>query len=230
MLQLLNKTNFINSTHLAHGDVVQTIGTVEDHALHSDRLRQVLRGLRLASPGRSLRRTVQVQMVSANQRPIATIRERGDDQAARVTEVLVRVANGRVGESDLAVFVLPIVTQLRKPIEVVLVGYVVFIHVLHYVAGVHVSDNQGAECDSLLGVEFAAYKANDVAHLGVEFAVVVFQALRAILQGFVHFDGPENGGHAEHNLTGPDDHPVVTSFVFIRLRTTESGCLLQTKN
>ena len=46
-------THRIHLEELAHGDVVQAVGAVEDHALHGHRLGEVLGGLRLPGARRA---------------------------------------------------------------------------------------------------------------------------------------------------------------------------------
>ena len=53
---------------LSEGDVIQTVGAVEDHALLGDGLGQILGGLGLASSGRTLRGTSKMKMEGAKQR------------------------------------------------------------------------------------------------------------------------------------------------------------------
>ena len=48
--------------YLPHGDVVETVGTVEDHTEDSDSFGQILGGLCLACPGWPFWRAVQVQV------------------------------------------------------------------------------------------------------------------------------------------------------------------------
>lgn len=74
-------------THL----VVNLFGTVEHHTLVAQRLGQIFDSLRLAStcwPGWS---PTQLELQGGCQRHVATLCDRGDDQARRAAQVLIAI-------------------------------------------------------------------------------------------------------------------------------------------
>ena len=71
--------------------VIQAVRAVEHHAADGDSLGQVLGRLRLARAGRARRRAAQAQVDGAHERAIAAIRQRRDNQARAVAQVLVAV-------------------------------------------------------------------------------------------------------------------------------------------
>ena len=101
-----------------HRLVVQPVGAVENHARDGDRLGEVLRGLRLAGTRGSRGRPPEVKVDRAHQRAVTPVRQRRDDQPGRVAEVLKAVLRLRVDHAALEGVVLPEVTKLREPLEV----------------------------------------------------------------------------------------------------------------
>ena len=194
---------------LPHGQVVQAVRAVEDDALHGDRLGQVLGGLRLARPRGPLRRPAQVQVQGAHQRPVAPVRERGDDQPAAVPQVLVPVVDGGVDHphDDLPVRVVPLVTQLAHPREVALRRHPLLVEVEDDVTGVHVDDDQGRQRLALQLGQLAADLPHDLEE-------VLRAEVRVLLQlpladGLGHLRSPVHGVHADDRLARPLDHPVL---------------------
>ena len=59
-------------------------------------------------------------MEGPHQGAVAAVSERGDDQAARVAQVLVAVVDRGVGDAHQHLVVFPVVPQLGQPVEVVL--------------------------------------------------------------------------------------------------------------
>lgn len=51
--------------------------------------------------------------------PVATISERGDDETARVTKVFVPILQLSVYHPGSHVLLLPVITQLTQPLEIV---------------------------------------------------------------------------------------------------------------
>jgi len=84
----------------------------------------------------------------ADQSAVAAIGQLRDDQAAGVAEVLVAVFDGGVCDSDAAVVVLPVVSELGEPAEVVLVVDIFVDHFHDNIASMDVDDNQGSQRDS----------------------------------------------------------------------------------
>lgn len=72
-------------------EVIQTLGTVEHHALLGDSLREVLSRFRFAGSGGTLRCPAQVKVQGTEQRSIASICQRGDHQSRRIAEIFVAV-------------------------------------------------------------------------------------------------------------------------------------------
>ena len=121
---MLQQTNVIAvPADLSHGNVVQAIRTVEDNTLHSNRLGQVFGRLRLPGASRALRGAVQVEMEGTDQRAIATIGKRGDDQPTGVTQVFVAVVDCGISDANQHFCILPVITHLCQPVEVILGGH-----------------------------------------------------------------------------------------------------------
>lgn len=68
--------------YLAHGNVVETIGAVEDNTLYSEGFCQILRSFRLACTSRTFGGSVEIEVKCTHQRTIATIGQRSNDQPA----------------------------------------------------------------------------------------------------------------------------------------------------
>lgn len=68
--------------YLAHGNVVETIGAVEDDTLYSEGFGQILRCFRLACTSWTFGGSVEIEVKCTHQRTIATIGQRSDDQPA----------------------------------------------------------------------------------------------------------------------------------------------------
>jgi hypothetical protein len=134
-VEIHKNTNRNNDTtthleELGHGEVVEAVGAVEDDALDGDGLGQVLHRLRLARASGPGRGSTVHQRHSAHERAVAAVRQRRDHEARRVAEVLVAVALLRVDDARYEVVrvvavavvvvgrVLPVVPQLRHPLEV----------------------------------------------------------------------------------------------------------------
>ena len=87
-------------------------------------VRPCLGSLRPGAPTRwPRRRPAQVHVVRAQQRAVAAVCERRDDQAAAVAEVLVAVGALRVEHAHNHGVLLPVVAQTRLPAEVVHGGH-----------------------------------------------------------------------------------------------------------
>ena len=109
-----------NSTHFAHGEVVQTIRTVKHHTLDSQSLGQVLSGLSLPRSRRPFRGPIQIQMECTNQSPVTPVSQRSDDQSGSVPQVFVGILDCGIGHSDSHVFFLPVVSKLSQPGKIIL--------------------------------------------------------------------------------------------------------------
>lgn len=88
-------------SYLAHGDVVETVGTVEDDTLDGESFGEILGGLCLASSSRTFRRAIQVEVVGADEGAVAPVRQRGDDEAWRIPEIFVGVGHHGVRQTNL---------------------------------------------------------------------------------------------------------------------------------
>ncbi len=89
------EVRFKEFTHLeefTQGNVIKTIGTVEDNTLLGHGLGKILCGFRLASSCGTLRGASQVEMQGAEEGSVTTIRQGGDDKTWCISEVLVAVA------------------------------------------------------------------------------------------------------------------------------------------
>ena len=156
---------------LCHREVIQPVGAVENHALHRDRLGEVLRGLRLARTRGSLGRSSHVQVNRPHQSAVAPVRQRRDDQPRRVTEVLVAVPHRRVdhahhhgGLAGLLPLV-PGVSELRRPLEIVGRSHTLLRELRHDVPGVHLDDHESGERLALEFSELPAHELHDVHEL-----------------------------------------------------------------
>ena len=74
-----------------HDHVVKTVRAVEDDTLSRQGFGQILDGLSLACTGGTLRGAAIVQVDGSAERSVASVSQSGDDQPARVTQVLVVV-------------------------------------------------------------------------------------------------------------------------------------------
>ena len=108
------------SEDVGHGLVVHLVRAVEDVARQRQRAGQVLGGLRLARARGPLGRAAVQQVDRRDHRAVAPVGQRRDDKPRPVAEVLVRVREARVRLARGAVVdvLLPVVAQLRDPLEV----------------------------------------------------------------------------------------------------------------
>eukprot|EP00965_Chrysotila_dentata_P062978 2086281-Pleurochrysis_carterae.AAC.1 len=86
-------------------------------------------------------------MHRTNERAVAPVRERRDDQPARVAEVLHVVVGGRVhhAHEDASRFWRPVVAQLRHPFKLRELVHVRRRHLLRHVALVNVHGHESTD-------------------------------------------------------------------------------------
>ena len=87
-------------------------------------------------------RAAEVEREGAEERAVAAVGERRDDEPRRVAEVLVAVLERRVDHARRRVRLLPVVAQLAQPVEVVLRRHPLLDQRRQHVAGVHVEHDQ----------------------------------------------------------------------------------------
>eukprot|EP00959_Pyramimonas_sp_CCMP1952_P376509 7886336-Pyramimonas_sp.AAC.1 len=168
---------------LAHELVVQVVPAVEHHALHPERLAQVLRRLRLARPRRARRGAPQLEVQRPRQGHVASVRHRGHHQAGLRAEILVRVVEQRVGLAHHAqvLLVVPVVPQLHLPAEVDLLLHLVLLQVVDNVARVHVDGDERGENLAAQTGEVAAHHLRHLLQVLHVRVVVLAHRLHRIL-------------------------------------------------
>ena len=196
---------------LSHREVIQTVGAVEDDALHGDRLGEILGGLRLSRARGTLRSAANVQVHRTHQRAIASIRQRGDHQPRRVAEVLIPIRDGGVDhthrDAALSVFVfVPRVAELTGPLEIVHIGHRFFRQIVHHVPRVHLDHHQRRQRLSLQFRKLASNLLDDVHQLRAAHLCVLGHG--TVRDGGFGLRGPIQRPDAENYLTGPRHHPV----------------------
>lgn len=139
----LSKTTEESSHHF----VIKTVGAVEHDALNSKSFSQIFCCLCLACSCWSLWVTTKVQVKSTCEGHVTLISQRGDNETRSISEVLVSISKPCVclaSEAIIKVFLLlPVVSQLLCPFEVVDTLHSRFDHVLDDLSGVDVNDNKG---------------------------------------------------------------------------------------
>ena len=196
---------------LAHGHEVELIAAVEDHALDGHGLGQVLGGLGFAGAGGTGRRAAELEMESARERQIASVRERRDDQATRVAQVLVAVEELGVDRPDVQVLADPVVAQLADPLEVVHVAHLLLEQIDDDVARVHLDHDESRKRLTRLGAQLAAHQAAQVVELLQLLGVVLGQLLG--LESGAHLLCPECLTAGDDHLARPLDHPFCARFL-----------------
>ena len=182
---------------LAHRLVVEAVRAVEDDALLGERLGEVLDGLRLAGARGACGRAAKLDVHRTHECHVAPIGERRDHQTRRGTEVLVAIRvvaldhahdhillaqvapaapvlhSGRVGR------VLPVVAQLRDPLEVADRGAFAFNEPLDHVTCVHLDDDERRHDLVLQLVELGAHEEGELLELAEHLLVIILHPLRA---------------------------------------------------
>ena len=120
---MVRKYKSVQNSYLSHSNVVKTIRTVKHNTLHSNRLRQILCGFCFSCSGWALWGPIEVEVECADEGPVAPVGEGGDDEAGGVAQVLVAVVDGGVGDAHQHLALLPVVAQLRQPLEVILLRH-----------------------------------------------------------------------------------------------------------
>ena len=119
---------------LGHREVIEAVGAVENHALHRERLGEIFGGLRLARTRGSRGGAAEVKMHRAHQRHVAPVRQRRDHEPRLIAEVFVTERKRRLDHLHVELTfvltlvllltpILPVVTQLRDPIEIAELGH-----------------------------------------------------------------------------------------------------------
>jgi hypothetical protein len=90
---------FTDFEELSEGNVVKTVGTIEDDTLFGNSFSQILCGLCLACSSRTLRGTSEMQMQRTEQSTVATIGQRRNHQTSGVAQILVTIFELRVDHS-----------------------------------------------------------------------------------------------------------------------------------
>jgi len=128
---------------VTEGLVVHFGRAIEHVARFSQSGRQILGGFGLTSTGGSGRGAPQTQMQSLGGSDVNTIGEGGDDQSGAVTEILVGVPEGSVGDVGLGgtFFFVPDELELGLPLEFVVFAHVFFDESEQDVSGVGIQSD-----------------------------------------------------------------------------------------
>eukprot|EP00962_Isochrysis_galbana_P010416 scaffold2872_cov112-Isochrysis_galbana.AAC.17 len=130
---------------LGHGDVIEAVGAIHHNALDGHRLAQILGRLRLAGAGWALGRAAEVELQRPHERAVAAVRQRGDDQAALHTHVLVPVEELGRDHAYTDALLGRVVAKLGQPVEVGRLRDTVFGHLYNHVTRVHVHYDERRE-------------------------------------------------------------------------------------
>eukprot|EP00964_Phaeocystis_antarctica_P055483 scaffold32640_cov63-Phaeocystis_antarctica.AAC.1 len=223
---------------LAHGDVIEAVGAVEDDALLGERLGEVLGRLGLARAGGALGRAAEHELDGAHERAVAAVGERRDDEPEGVAEVLVAVLGGGRDHLDedvarlravaqlgvgLAAGALGVIVdaQLRDPVEVDRRLDAGLDHHGEHVAPVHVEGDHRAERRAVELRQVApAHELHHVVELLRALGLVLLEALEPAVERRLRLARPEDLVDDEHHHAGPVDGPlraVLARVVGVRL-------------
>ena len=201
---------------LAHLDVVHRVGAVKHDALPGESLGEVLRGLRLARTRGSLGRSSHRQVNRTHQSAVTPVRQRGNHQTRRVTEVLVPVLNLRGHDSHdrrevpgAGCVLLPVRPQLRLPVEIGGGTHLVLGQVRNHVARVDVHDHERAERLTLQRRELAAHAIDDFHEIAGAPLLVFAHRAGTVGDGLGDLLSPEHRRDDEDDHTRPVEHPLV---------------------
>ena len=186
--------------------------TIKDDALLREGLREVLRRLRLARARGPRGRAAEDHLQRAHDRDVALVRERRDDEAEGVAQVLVAVGALRLDLLDpqvaRRVVALPVEAHMRLPVEVRAGRHARVGHGLHDVARVHVDDRERADGRPLALGQVRADQDDHVLELGLALLVVLEDARVALgRHDLLDLQGPVDLRPVEHDLARPLDHP-----------------------
>eukprot|EP00965_Chrysotila_dentata_P166754 5506558-Pleurochrysis_carterae.AAC.3 len=170
---------------VGHALRVHLVGAVHHDHPDGEAAAQVLGRLGLARARGPGGRAAHDEAQRLGQRDVAAVGQRRDDEAARVTHVLVRVAELGVADSDEAVLALlvPRVLELALPRKRVGRVHLLGDELLHHVARVHVDGDGGLDLGPLLLVELAEHHVRvggEALHAGLQ--VLLHGVLVALLQ------------------------------------------------
>eukprot|EP00962_Isochrysis_galbana_P031293 scaffold10193_cov107-Isochrysis_galbana.AAC.3 len=169
---------------LAHREVVEAIGAVENDALFGERLGQVFGRLRLAGSGRTLGRAAQVELQRAHERAVAAVGERGDHQPERVA-------------------------QLRDPVEVVELVDAGLDHGCEHVTAVYVHRHHRAERRTLQLGQLRTHQLDDVFELRSALCLILTGALEPlVLDERLRLPRPVDLIDGQHDHPRPFNAPV----------------------
>ena len=152
---------------LAHHDIVHRVGTVEHHALLSQGLRQILCGLSFACSGGASRGASQIQLQRPHQRHLAFIGERSDNQPQSVAQVLLALRKIGLNALHLAVVLLPVLSELRNPLERPPIAHFALPEIFHHILRMHVYHNQRVYGDLQLFREFGPHQVDQFVQLQI---------------------------------------------------------------
>jgi hypothetical protein len=105
---------------LGHCKVIKTIGAIEHHTLHSNGFGEILDRLGLSCSSWSFWCTSIVEIFGSKQGSVASVGQLGDDQPWGVSKILVGIWDLGCDHLDHErVLLLPVVSKLRRPLEVI---------------------------------------------------------------------------------------------------------------
>ena len=193
----------------------------EHVARQRERARQVFCRLRLARAGRPRGRAAQHEPQRQRERDVAPVRQRRDDEAARVADPLVAVPAAEVSDGDVNVARLrhPVEPELLRPDEA---ARAVRLHVdqlLDDVPAVHVERDERDDLCAEVGRQVAEHALDQlaqalVAHRQVLFHRVLLPALQLVQRG-LRLLGPVDLRAREHNLRGVVLEPQVARLLHL---------------
>ena len=190
--------------------------------MDSHRLTQVLHRLRLAGTRRPFRGSTIQQIDGSNHCAVAAVSQSSDHQSHRVAQVLIAIQTPRIHDprdhglvpllARLAVLpgILPIVPQLRHPLEVCDVMSTQVNHLRHHITIVDIDGGQRAQRLPLQLAQLPSHEHHDVPQLHVQLVVTLYQGHPSALpQSVGHLGGPVHARPSEDHLSRPVEDPLL---------------------
>ena len=177
------------------------------------RLGKVLGGLSLSCSSRALGGPPKSHVDGTHEGAVAPVRERSNDEAGTVAQVLVTVLDLGIHDAHhccvppLAVGVFfPVGAQLGLPVESGVAGNLFADQLGNDVAGVHVHHYQGAECPALHAGQLTPHHMNNVQEIIRKLLLVLLR--RSGLECCSHLLCPVHCRHDKHNHPRPANDPI----------------------